>query len=98
MKNIVQNFGGNRALDGAHFSTVEWLGILIGIAMPVVSALAYPTYMHMMQTAWVEWSRLLEVPFVVCEIFVIFCASRKGMDSTQMWRSLPVDIKIGSAF
>lgn len=66
--------------------------------MPVVSAIVYPTYMHMMQTPWVEWSRLLEAPFVLCEIFVILWASRRGMDSTRMWHSMPTDIKIASVF
>ncbi|WP_409645873.1 O-antigen ligase family protein [Sphingorhabdus sp.] len=70
---------------------------MIGIIMPVVSAMAYPTYMHSMQTPWVEWSRLLEAPFVLCEIFVILWASRKGMDSHQLWLSLPFDIKMASA-
>jgi O-antigen ligase len=51
-----------------------------------------------MQTPWVEWSRLLEAPFVVSEILVILWASRKGLDCHQIWQSFPWDIKIASAF
>lgn len=98
MNNLAQSIAAKRRFTLTQFSTVEWLGILIGIIMPIVSAIVYPTYMHMMQTPWVEWSRLLEAPFVVCEIFVILWAGRKGMESTQMWRSMPTDIKIASVF
>ena len=98
MENLAQNFTAKWDFALARFSTAEWLGIWIGIIMPVISALIYPTYMHSMQTPWVEWSRLLEVPFVLCEIGVILWAGRRGMDSTRMWRSLPMDIRIASAF
>lgn len=98
MEKLAQNFTGDAGRAVPRFSTIEWLGILIGIIMPVVSAVAYPTYMHSMQIAWVEWSRLLEAPFVLCEIFVILWAGRKGMDSAHIWRSMPVDIKIISGF
>lgn len=98
MNNLAKSFATKRGFAFTQFSTVEWLGILIGIIMPVVSAMVYPTYMHMMQTPWVEWSRLLEAPFVVCEVLVILWAGRKGMDSASMWRSMPTDIKIASVF
>ncbi len=97
MENFAQNASARRDFAIARISTAEWLGVWIGIIMPVVSALAYPTYMHSMQTPWVEWSRLLETPFVLCEIAVILRAIRNGMDSTKMWLSLPLDIKIASA-
>lgn len=98
MENTGDDFFTKRGYALNRFSSVEWLGIWIGIVMPMVSALLYPTYMHSMQIAWVEWSRLLEAPFVLCEIFVILWASRAGMDSTKMWRALPVDVKIASGF
>lgn len=98
MDNLAQSFASKPGFAATRFSTVGWLGILIGIIMPIVSALVYPTYMHMMQTPWVEWSRLLEAPFVISEVFVILWAGRKGMDSTHMWRSMPADIKIASVF
>lgn len=98
MESLAQNFTTKWNFALARFSTAEWLGIWIGIIMPVISALVYPTYMHSMQTPWVEWSRLLEAPFVLCQIVVILWASRRGMDSTRMWLSLPIDIKIASAF
>lgn len=98
MDNLAQSLATKRGFTVSQFSTVEWLGILIGIVMPVVSAIVYPTYMHMMQTPWVEWSRLLEAPFVICEVLVILWAGRKGMDSTRMWSAMPLDIKIASVF
>ena len=98
MENLAHNNIAQHGNTLARFSPAEWLGILIGIIMPVVSAFVYPTYMHSMQTPWLEWSRLLEAPFVLCEIFVILWASRKRMDSHQQWRLLPLDIKIASAF
>lgn len=97
MENTAPNFIAKRGTVLGRISTAQWLGIWIGIVMPVMSALAYPTYMHSMQTPWIEWSRLLEAPFVVCEIGVILWASSKGMDSTKMWAALPRDIKIASA-
>lgn len=98
MDNVAQSFAVKRGYASTRFSTIEWLGILIGIVMPIVSAIVYPTYMHKMQNPWVEWSRLLETPFVVCEVLVILWASRKGMDSMQIWRSMPFDIKLASLF
>lgn len=98
MENMAQNFTGKSGDILPRFSTAQYLGIVIGIIMPIISAMAYPTYMHRMQIPWVEWSRLLEAPFVICEILVILWASRRGMDSTQIWRRLPMDIKIISGF
>lgn len=98
METPTHNTYARRAHIPARMSPAEWLGVWIGIVMPIISAAAYPTYMHSMQTPWVEWSRLLEAPFVVCEIGVIFWAGRKGMNSSRMWRSLPKDIKIASVF
>ncbi|MFN3450570.1 MAG: O-antigen ligase family protein [Sphingorhabdus sp.] len=98
MDNLAQSFAAKRRFTLTQFSTVEWLGILIGVILPIVSAIIYPTYMHMMQTPWVEWSRLLEAPFVICEVFVILWAGRKRMDSTTMWRSMPADIRFTSVF
>lgn len=98
MENLIRNFTEKCRSVTRRFSVLEWLGIVIGIIMPVISALVYPTYVNSMQTAWVEWSRLLEAPFVICEMLIILWAGRKGMDSTKMWRSLPPDIKIASMF
>lgn len=62
--------------------------------MPVVSALAYPTYMHQMEVPALELSRLLELPFVMFELAIIFYAYRCGMDRSSMWQALPRDIKV----
>jgi exopolysaccharide production protein ExoQ len=69
------------------------IGLLVGIIMPVVSAILYPTYTYTMATPWVEWTRLLELPFVMCEIAIIFWAVQKGMQITETLGALPRDIK-----
>lgn len=80
----------------ANLSPLAILGIVVGIVMPLISALVYPTYVHTMPRAWLEWSRLLETPFVLTEIVVICWASRKGMDIKSLARSLPLDIKVAT--
>lgn len=73
-----------------------FFGFILGVAMPIVSALIYPTYMHKMQNPALEFSRLLEMPFVALELGVIFWAHRSGMDRRAMWAALPRDIKAAS--
>lgn len=97
MENAAKNIAAKPQFALAHLSPVKWLGILMGIVMPLVSALVYPTYMHRMPNAALEWSRLLEAPFVLSEILVIFWAMRSGMDSAKIWKSFPKDIKIALA-
>lgn len=93
MENTSQNSFINRRNPFVPFSNVQWLGIWIGIVMPVISALVYPTYMHAMQIHWLEYSRLLEVPFVLFEILIIFRASHQRIDWKELWHALPTDIK-----
>jgi exopolysaccharide production protein ExoQ len=69
-----------------------WLGITIGVIMPVISALLYPVYMHQMQPAWAEWTRLMELPFVACELVIILVAREKGYRDVLIWRKLPRDV------
>ncbi len=87
----------------------DWLGVGLGIAMPVIAALLYPTYMHRVAPGWAEWTRLLELPFVACELIVIQVAVRAGYRDAAIWRLLPRDViaafallcvglTIGSAF
>ncbi|HEU0042950.1 O-antigen ligase family protein [Sphingomonas sp.] len=69
-----------------------WLGIAIGVVMPVLSAMIYPTYMHQMYPAWAEWTRLMELPFVACEIVIIQAAVRAGYRDGEILGKLPKDI------
>lgn len=78
-------------------SVLAVLAILVGIVMPLVAAVFYPTYTHMMTRPWVEFTRLQELPFVACETLVILWAMRKGMNSSAIWSALPKDIRIASA-
>jgi exopolysaccharide production protein ExoQ len=94
MKKTAPNFSAKRNFAIVSLTPVEWLGILMGVIMPVVSAIVYPTYIHTMPTVALEWSRLLEAPFVLSEIAVIFWAMRAGMDSAKVWNRFPEDIKI----
>ncbi len=71
-----------------------WLGVVVGVVMPVLSAILYPVYMHQMQPSWAEWTRLMELPFVACELLIIHVALRRGLDDLALARSLPMDIRI----
>lgn len=71
-----------------------WLGLATGIIMPVLAALIYPVYMHQMQPAWAEWTRLMELPFVACELVVVQFAVRTGYRDRLIWKCLPRDVKI----
>lgn len=68
------------------------LGILLGLIMPVLNAALHPTYMHQMQPAWAEWTRLVELPFVACELVVVHLAIWAGYDDGTVWRMLPRDV------
>ncbi|WP_341209734.1 O-antigen ligase family protein [uncultured Sphingomonas sp.] len=72
----------------------DWLGIVLGVAMPVLAALLYPTYIHRVDPGWAEWTRLLELPFVVAELFTIQIAVRRGYRDAALWQELPRDVKL----
>jgi exopolysaccharide production protein ExoQ len=76
----------------AAWPLLDWLGWTIGVIMPLCAALFYPTYMHQMQPAWVEWTRLLELPFVACELVIIHVAFRRGYTDRDVLVRLPRDI------
>ena len=75
----------------------DWLGAVLGVAMPVIVALLYPTYIHRVDPAWAEWTRLLELPFVVCELVVIQVAVRSGYRDAKLCRELPRDMSTAFA-
>lgn len=72
----------------------NWLCIVTGVIMPVFAALIYPVYMHQAQPVWFEWTRLMELPFVVCELLFILFAVKAGYRDILIWRSMPRDVKI----
>ena len=78
----------------ARLDVFGWLGIATGILMPVLAALVYPVYMHQMQPAWAEWTRLMELPFVACELVVVQFAVRTGYRDRLIWMGLPRDVKV----
>jgi len=71
----------------------DGLGIGLGIVMPVLAALLYPTYIHRVDPGWAEWTRLLEMPFVVAELVAIQIAVRRGYRDAALWRALPRDVQ-----
>ncbi len=73
------------------------LALLLGLVMPLISAWIYPTYRHFMPSPVAESSRLLELPFVVCEALVICWALGRGMELRQLARSLPRDCRRAAA-
>lgn len=80
----------NRALP--RLDLFGWLGLTIGVIMPVIAALLYPVYMHQMQPPWAEWTRLMELPFVACELAIILVARERGYRDLLIWRQLPRDV------
>lgn len=72
----------------------NWLGMVLGIVMPVVAALLYPTYTHQMHPAWLELSRLIELPFLICELLVIGVAMRAGCRIIIIITALPRDVTV----
>lgn len=80
--------------SAARLDLFGWLGLIIGVVMPVLSALLYPVYMHQMQPAWAEWTRLMELPFVGCELAIIHVALRKGYRDDRIWTALPGDVRV----
>ncbi|RGP40844.1 hypothetical protein BPTFM16_01137 [Altererythrobacter insulae] len=70
------------------------LAVVYGIAMPIISAIIYPNYSHTMGVAWYEYSRLLELPFVISQVGVIIWSMRSGFSLADYWRSMPKDIKV----
>jgi O-antigen ligase len=74
-----------------------WLGVLLGVVVPLASALIYPTYVHQMPRPWQEWTRLMELPFIACELLVIHIALRRGMNDWELCKGLPRDVGIAFA-
>ena len=77
-----------------NFTPAWCLAVLLGVVMPVLSAILYPTYMHKMPSPVHEWTRLQEIPFVLSEVAIIFWALRRGMELRQFTSKLPRDCLI----
>ena len=78
----------------ARLDLFGWLGLVVGVVMPVLSARIYPVYMHQMQPPWAEWTRLMELPFVACELAIIHVALRRGYRDAPVWAGLPRDVRV----
>lgn len=78
----------------AGVSVITVLGLAIAIIMPVAEAAIYPTYMHTMRLAWIEWTRLQEIPYVLFEAVVIAFAVRRGMTLRLAWKGLSHDVRL----
>lgn len=61
--------------------------------MPIILAIIYPTYTHMVYPEYFEWTRLHELPFVFFEFLVILFALAKGFELSGSWIKLPRDVK-----
>lgn len=68
-----------------------YIGMLIGVVMPLVSAWVYPTYRHFVPSPMMEWTRLQELPFVISEMLVVIWAMARGMELRQFTEKLPRD-------
>lgn len=78
-------------------SPVFYIGLLVGLIMPLVSALVYPTYVHEIPDAMTEWTRLQELPFVISEFLVICWALLRGMELRTYWDKIPRDCRVALA-
>ena len=74
-----------KPLDGWTRSPVVAIAVLLGIVMPIISAMIYPTYRHKMPDPWVEATRLLELPFVAVEVAISVFAMLRGISIVDMW-------------
>lgn len=85
----------NGTLDAT--KVVIFLAVALGVVMPVVEAVIYPTYFIMVEGHWYERTRLIELPYVLFEIAFILWARSNGFDPDKSVRSLPRDIHIAGA-
>jgi exopolysaccharide production protein ExoQ len=79
--------------DRSSVEPLAVIGLLVGILMPIASAILYPTYTFTMATPWVEWTRLLELPFIFCEIAISCWAMQRGMSIAGTLAVSPRDVK-----
>lgn len=65
------------------------IGVLVGVALPLVAAALYRTYSISVTPGWFELTRQLGLPFVAGEIGVILWARRQGFDPASLVAELP---------
>lgn len=80
-------------LAGMQNSTRFW-AIALGVALPLASAILFPTYFTRMASQQYETLRLLEMPYVVFEVAFFLWAGRHGFNLSVAIRELPRDVKI----
>jgi exopolysaccharide production protein ExoQ len=78
----------------AHARAVWIIGVLVGVVMPMIAAGVYPTYTSMMPNPVAEWTRLQELPFVLCEAMIFMWALYRGMKLRHIMSILPRDCLI----
>ena len=77
-------------------STLFW-AITLGIALPVLSAVLFPTYYTRMEFWLYERQRLLEMPYVAFEVAFFLWAGRNGFDLSSEFRKLTPDIRVAGS-
>ncbi|WP_448663326.1 O-antigen ligase family protein [Sphingomonas sp. CJ20] len=73
------------------------IGIVFGLVLPLVAAACYPTFVHQMPQPWMEWTRLLEFPFVFAELGVILWVQRRETAGWASLKGLPIDVRVAVA-
>lgn len=68
-------------------------GLWLGVVMPVLAGVLFPTYYHMMPLLWWNRAWLLELHYVGFEMIVIAWAYSRGLDRNAIWRGLPRDVR-----
>lgn len=73
------------------------LGMVLGVIMPLVSGLLFPTYVDSMPLFWQERSRLLELQYVLCELAIVGWAVGRGFTARNALAALPRDVHVALA-
>lgn len=76
---------------------LRFWAISLGVVLPLVSALLYPTYHVQMATPAYETTRVLEMPFVLFEIGFFLWAGRRQFELGPAIGRLPRDIVVAGS-
>lgn len=73
------------------------VGFIFGVLMPIAMAFIYPTYANSMVSGFAEWTRLREIPILICEMTIILWSICRGMELREFTAKMPLDILIALA-
>lgn len=74
-------------------SAPTWLGYTLGLILPLIAAVIYPTYSISMANPGWEITRQLGYVWLLGEMSLIAFARRRGFSLRATWRALPVWVR-----